>query len=118
MRRLGCGVALVLWFGVLLLPCFCFVLAAQGEITVSLSDVPGNTFRIWLVNEANERGIGISKPILRTTGDANSVCVQTDVSFILWQGEGTPNHYCDCYTRPHEGTDWTSTSTTQGSCAA
>src|ERR1041385_5904869 len=86
LRRLGCGITLVIWFTLILSPCLCIVLATQGEITLQLSDVPGNSLRVWLVNEAHERGVGISRPTIHASSDDNAVCVQTEVSFIFWEG--------------------------------
>jgi hypothetical protein len=106
-RRVGCAFVLVIWFALVLSPCLCIILATQGEILVHLGDVPGNEIRIWLVDEAHERGIGIASPTVSTTAqDANAVCVQTNVTFILWEGEGSPTHYCECYTREQQSGDW------------
>lgn len=116
LRRLGCGFILVIWFTLILSPCLCIVLATQGEITLQLSDVPGNSIRVWLVNEAHERGLGISRPTIRSSGDDNSVCVQTEVSFIFWEGTGEPTQFCDCYARPQGGGDWTLTGTPSDTC--
>jgi hypothetical protein len=115
-RRLGCGVVLVIWFALILSPCLCIVLATQGEILVHFSDVPGNALRIWLVNEAHERGIGIARPSVRGTNDPNVVCVQTEVTFIFWQGEGKPTHYCECYTHSDQAGDWSPSTTESSDC--
>jgi hypothetical protein len=116
LRRLGCSVALVVWFIVLLAPCLCIVLATQGEIAIRLGDIPGQSFRLWLLNESRERGLGISRPSLVTSSDANQVCLQTDVSFVLWVGSAEATTFCECYTHSYNLSNWELTSNHQGSC--
>lgn len=111
--RMGCYAALVLWFTLILSPCLCLALAAQGQISVQLGDVPGQTLRIWLLNEARERGIGISRPLTQVNND--QTCIQTEVSFVLWMGEGKATHYCECYTR--QETEWILSSTSGDACS-
>ncbi len=53
LQRVGCGLGLLIWCVLLLMPCFFIVMAVQNEITITFSDVPGHAFRIWLVNEAD-----------------------------------------------------------------
>jgi hypothetical protein len=115
-RRLGCGAALVIWFALILSPCVCIILAVQGEILVHLSDVPGNSLRIWLVNEAHERGIGIARPTVHPMGNADTVCVQTAVSFVFWEGEGKPTSYCECYKHPAQSGEWELYTSSSGDC--
>ena len=116
LRRLGCGCALLIWFLVLLSPCFIIVLATQGQITISQGDLPGQEVRIWLVQEANERGVGISSTSSYDHSNGE-ICVQTVVTYVLWQGLGEPATYCDCYERVGEDSDWSLVSTTPGACA-
>src|SRR5687768_10742622 len=94
LRRLGCTIAVILWFIVLLTPCLCIVLASQGEIAIRLGDVPGQSFRLWLLSESHQRGLGISRPAIYTTEGENQVCLQIDVSFILWAGGAEATTYC------------------------
>jgi len=89
----------VLWFGILILgPCAIVTLMSGNEIRLVHSDVPDdNTLRVWLIQQAHERGLGIStgysvKPA------ADTVCTITDTRFVLWLGEGTSSHSCACYT--------------------
>ncbi len=104
-RRIGCGILLVAWFLFLLTPCLLIVLATQQEIVLTHSDVPNDNLRIWLVQEAGQRGIGFSNS-RRVDAPSNAVCTLTDVRFVLWEGKGEPNHYCSCYTR--QNNEWTS----------
>jgi hypothetical protein len=113
LRRLGCGIGLVIWALFLLFPCLAIALISQGEIAVQLGNVPGQSFRIWLIQDATERGIGLVRPSVHTDAKTN-VCLQTDTSFLLWMGKGEPASYCECYT--HDGDNWKSVSSAQGSC--
>lgn len=117
LRRLGCGILLVLWFLVLLTPCGLFMLASRGELTLDLGSAPGQSARIWLVMEPDERGIGLSLPTVHSGADADSMCVQTDVRYFLWQGEAEPLSYCDCYRRDDARADWIYLETLQGMCS-
>jgi hypothetical protein len=110
--RLGCALGLIIWLAILTLPCMFFILSVQQEISVSLGSAPGQTLRAWVVME-EDRGIGVSVPTVYNTGD-NNLCVQTDVRYFLWAGEGEDSVYCECYTRSAD--TWTSTTTTQGTC--
>ncbi|MCB9451705.1 MAG: hypothetical protein H6672_09710 [Anaerolineaceae bacterium] len=116
LRRVGCLVAIVLWFLVLLAPCGLFYLATQGEIALTLSQSPPQTLRVWLVMEAGQRGIGFSHPSIVANVANQTVCVQTDVTFLLWEGQADDlaSTYCDCYA---QGSGlWTLTNTGTGLC--
>ena len=115
-RRLGCTIAVILWFIVLLTPCLCIVLASQGEIAVRLGDVPGQSFRLWLLSESRQRGLGVSRPSTFAGIDQNEVCIQTDVSFILWEGSEEATSYCECYTRLDNNGGWEVFSSEQTAC--
>lgn len=117
LRRLGCGILLVLWFLVLLTPCALFMLASRGEMTLDLGSAPGQTARVWLVMEEDERGLGLSLPSVHTDDDPNALCVQTDVRYFLWQGEAEPVSYCDCYQRTSAESAWSYVETLQGACS-
>jgi hypothetical protein len=114
LRRLGCGIAVVIWFLILLTPCFCFALATQGEIAIRLGDAPEQSFRVWLLSEENERGLGISRPSVSERDEL--VCVQTDVNFVLWMGQSDSSTFCDCYNRATDATDWSLVSSQPGNC--
>jgi hypothetical protein len=113
LRRIGCGIGLIIWVVLLLLPCLAIALISQGEINVQLGDVPGQNLRVWLIQDATQRGIGISRPSIHNDANAN-VCLQTDTNFLLWMGNGPSSSYCQCYT--HEGDNWKSVSSAQGTC--
>jgi hypothetical protein len=113
-RRVGCGILLVLWFTFVLSPCIIVSLAQQGEITIQQGELPGQQFRVWLVMEIDQRGLGISTTAPYEVNGAQ--CVQTDVQFALWQGEGTPISYCECYTRSDATSTWSLINSQQGIC--
>jgi hypothetical protein len=115
LRRAGCIVALVIWFALLLLPCFLIVLAVQQEIIITTGSVPGQQTRLWLISEAEERGLAISTASIRQS-DENAVCVETDVHFMLWAGKADPTSYCDCYQRANASVPWSQASTASGAC--
>lgn len=114
-RRLGCIIALVIWFAVLLLPCLLIVMATQQEVVISTGSAPGQNIRLWLISEIDERGFALSSASVRRQDEA-SVCVQTDVRFLLWAGSADPVSYCECYQRDSAG-DLTFTEATEGVCA-
>lgn len=113
LRRPGCVAALILWFIALLTPCFLIMLAVRGEITITTGSAPDQQLRIWLIQEADERGIGISSAGVQQDGEA--VCVQTNVNFVLWRGKAQPTQYCECYIQT--GDDYEMTQMTQTACS-
>ena len=115
LRRAGCIMALVIWFVVLLLPCFLIVLAVQQEIVITTGSAPGQQTRLWLISEADQRGLALSTASVHQS-DPNALCVQTNVRFLLWTGHSDPSVYCDCYQRAGENIPWSSTKTTTGEC--
>lgn len=112
-RRIGCWFGIVIWLVLLLLPCIAILLISQGEISIQTGDLPGQSFRVWLIQDSKERGLGIANPSVSTRAD-EVTCLQTTTSFLLWMGKGEPSSYCECYTRT--GDSWRQASTTQGSC--
>lgn len=115
LRRVGCITALIVWFLILLLPCFLVVLAVQQEITISTGSAPGQQLRLWLISEPDQRGIALSTASVRET-DPNAICVQTNIQFLLWSGSAEPLVYCDCFERESDSAAWSATSTTSGEC--
>ncbi|MFW5708772.1 MAG: hypothetical protein ACOCX5_00995 [Chloroflexota bacterium] len=119
-KRPGCLVGIVIWFLVMLLPFALFVLAIEGDITLSYGgDVPDKhahpLLQVRLVMEPDYRGLSITTASLHREGEAN-LCIQNNIRFILWQGEGDPVTYCQCYARASVDDEWTSTDTSQGAC--
>ena len=98
LRRAGCTVLVVLWFLILLVPCFCLALATQGEITIPQGSAPGQVIRVWLINEADERGLGVSSTSVQQI-DADHLCVESSTRYLLWAGIADPSVSCECYAR-------------------
>lgn len=117
-RRAGCTALLVLWFALLLVPCLCAVIAINQEVVLPVGGAPGQHIRVWLIMEAEQRGLGISTP--RVSGDegAGAICVETYNRFVLWQGREPDVVYCECYERGANGQGWALTSTSAQACAA
>jgi len=97
LRRLGCFLALLIWFVLLLLPCFAIFLISQGEVNIQTGDLPGQTLRVWIIEGVRERGIGISSPQVLDAGVQNRSCLITSTHFLLWMGESEPTQVCECY---------------------
>jgi hypothetical protein len=110
---LGCGVAL--WFAFLMLPCFFLIMLTQGQIVVRTGELPEQSIRIWLVNEARQRGFGIAVPSTHA-GEGGQRCLQTDVRFVSWLGSAEPATYCECYDRESEAEEWSLLSTNPAAC--
>jgi hypothetical protein len=115
LRRWGCIVVTIIWFIILLTPCFCFAFASRGEISIRLGDIPGQSFRVWLVSESQQRGVGISRPSVVASSAAGQMCLQTDVSFVLWAGSEDATTYCECFAQSANST-WDVVRNSQGSC--
>ncbi len=101
LRRIGCALGIGVWFALLLTPCMFILLLSQQQIEIRLGDMPGQTARVWLINEARERGLGIAWPTIRTEGAVS--CIQTTVSYAMWMGNGEATSFCECYTRQESG---------------
>ena len=88
--------------------CFGFGgLISRGEIRLPGAG-PARS-RVWLVREAENQGLAVSRgSLLSGSEDGSQVCVETRVSFLLWRSDGTaiPSRYCECYER--EGEEWKS----------
>lgn len=119
-RRVGCIIALVLWFSFLLLPLGLFILAVEGDITIARGDdIPEPSehprFQLKLIMEPDYRGISLVNTSLHRDGD-QALCIQTNVRYVLWEGDGDPAVYCDCYVRARIDDDWTFVSTAVAAC--
>ncbi len=116
-RRLGCFAMIGVWLVVMMIPFMLILLAVQGEIRLGHSgDVPDKhehpLLQINLVMEIDFRGLNITHSSVNRDGD--DLCIQTNVRYLLWEGEGDPATFCDCYTR--QGDDWQFAQTTMQAC--
>ena len=114
LKRLGCIGCLIIWFLILLLPCGLIALAVRGEIVISQGEAPEQDLRIWLIMEIGERGIGVSTTSPFPGANNEEICIQTDVSYYLWEGQADPVSYCQCY----QADNWEPTRFAQGICAS
>ncbi len=114
LRRAGCLILFICWFTFILSPCILLTLARDGEISIAQGELPGQQIRIWLVMEIDQRGVGISTTSQHESNGAQ--CVQTDVRFVFWQGEGEAVSYCECYSHPDTASTWSQVSSSQGIC--
>ena len=115
LRRFGCGVLLIAWFALLMLPCVAIVLVTQGEIVLAHSDIPNDDFRIWLIQQPHERGVALSNS-RRVSGTDGSICTIIDGSFLMWEGQqAASSHYCSCYNKQQDGS-WSSTAEGDQAC--
>ena len=114
-RRAGCIIAAILWFFILLLPCFLIVLAVNQEIAITTGSAPGQQLRLWLISEAEQRGLAVSNASVHQSAE-NAICVKTTVNYYLWAGSEEPSVYCDCYERATADASWSYTTSTEGTC--
>lgn len=114
-RRMGCTIAVILWFLLLLTPCFCIALATQGDIVIPQGSAPGQEIRIWLIMEADQRGLAVSSATVQQPA-ANVLCVESSARFILWTGSTDPLTSCVCYTRDGEEQPWSTVSVDNRAC--
>lgn len=98
LRRLGCGILLTLWFMLMLWPCVMIQVLVEGEFVVNLSDRPGHEARIFTTQNEDQRGFGFSFASINSENDER-LCIQTNVRYLMWQGENEPVDYCRCYDR-------------------
>jgi hypothetical protein len=87
--------------------------ASRGEVSINTGSAPEQRIRLWMIQEARERGVGVSNGSITFQNDT-MVCVQTNVNFLLWQGEAEPIQYCECYTQADSG--WQTSSVNENAC--
>lgn len=122
-RQLGCAIALLIWFTLLLTPFALFYLAAQGEIRFNHRDIPqpqAHPFLlVSLVSESADRGLRVeSSRIADARSSEAMICVDTTVRFLLWEYSGGNQDvsYCDCYRRAKTEANWELVGTSSGLC--
>lgn len=112
-------VGALLWFAFLLTPCALFTLASEGEITIGHpGDMPAAEeyplLQVGLIMERESRGLRFTRSAL--SAGPGERCVQTHVSYLMWEGSGEAVSYCDCYERDANDTRWLLTGSTSGMC--
>ena len=108
LKRLGCALALVCWFTLLLLPCALFALARDGQIVFSRSGLPGDILlRVQLLTDADYTGLSFTTSSVSRSEDGVRACVHSTVRYLFWRGESAGvARYCECYTRAGSSTPW------------
>lgn len=115
------GLALVIWFGILSLPCAMFMLATSGTIRLPHASAPQPEtqpfFEVNLLMSVEQRGLQFVRSVI-LAGDNQRQCVETHVSYLMWFTDGTNEDavFCDCFTRTSESARWQPLESTLGRC--
>ena len=120
LQRLGCAALIGVWLVIMLIPLVLIILAIDGEITLSHgSSMPDRhehpRLQIKLIKEPDYRGFQITNSTMKQVNEQN-LCVQTEVRYFLWQGDGDNAQFCDCYNRGDGGEVWQFAETISGLC--
>lgn len=118
-KRPGCILGLVIWLILILTPTFFIVVAVQGDITINhTGDIPDKgrypRFQVKLIMEPDYRGFSITNSSINR--DDESLCIEQNVNYVLWQGSGEAATFCQCYTRDIQEGEWVSAETITDSC--
>lgn len=106
----------VLWVVILLVPLSVMVLAIVGEYRFNLpGNAPHREMRVWMVMEKDERGIAYSRPFVAAR-EAERIDVQTNVRYLLWEGDEETVSYCQTYTRQTSTEPWALAGSSEGAC--
>lgn len=123
-RRLGCWLLVAIWFVILSTPCGLFYLAANGEIRLAHSEIldphAHPRLLISLISESADRGLRIERSTIASIDEDARLCVETAVTFLLWQSSGGNQNvqFCDCYLRVDADSIWQLSSTYSAPCRA
>lgn len=120
LARLSWLLFILVWVLILFMPFALLTLASRGQITISHSgDVPDKhehpLLQARLISEIDYRGLVITRSTIDRI-DTGNLCIQTHVSYLLWQGEGEAASFCDCYNREEGADAWSFVSSEIGSC--
>ena len=88
LKRFLTAIFLLVWLLLLLFPCMAFNLAMRTEINV------GSNVRVFLISEDLGEGIGVEWQRPFTSTDA--ACIETAVTYFMWEGEPENTNYCQC----------------------
>lgn len=121
-RTIGCVLGVFVWLVLMLIPAFFFILAFRGNITISRfwEDIPDHheypVFQINLITESDFRGLSFVNSDLQSEDDL-SLCAQTNVRYLLWEGQGENVKFCTCYRRDDGELEWEWEKTTTEACS-
>ena len=91
LRRLLYLLIVLIWLLIMLFPLLAFTLATTGEM--NWGQEGERQVRLFLLQEKDTEGVGLQ--VSRPQTD-NPSCVNTRVSYFLWQGTGQNSHHCAC----------------------
>lgn len=110
--KLGCGLLVVIWFAVLMLPCAMFWLATGNAFTLNHANVPEPQehplLQVQLIMDVDNRGLQISRSSIQQSSETN-LCVSSQVNYLLWASDGDDLNvaFCQCYDRETANDAWT-----------
>ncbi len=92
LRRIGYLLVILVWLVIMAFPITAFVLSTRGEI--NLGSNPRQHVRLFMVQEEDTNGVGMEWA--RPSG-RNRECTLTSINYFLWDGQGEPTSFCQCY---------------------
>lgn len=119
-QRRGCLFGLLAWLGLMAIPFCLLLLAFQQEITINhWGDVPSRfehpLAQVVLIMEPRNQGLRFTRSTVQRL-DENRVCMQTYISFWIWEGQAQDSiQYCKCYSRADKADEWDGGVVTTGS---
>lgn len=92
LRRFTYLLIIIVWLFFMSLPALAFFVSMNGQ--VQIGNDTRNHLRIFLLEDAEEEGVGIewTRPIR-----SNHSCSRTNITYLLWEGETEPIRYCQCF---------------------
>lgn len=113
-KRIMFVLGIVVWVLILSIPLILVSLSIVGEFSFQLpGDYPDNRLRVWMVMEPRERGFAYSLPLVIEQSE-DKLTVETNVRYMLWEGEGEHVIYCQRYNLVNEA--WSMSGQTEGEC--
>jgi hypothetical protein len=109
--RLGCAVALLIWFALLLLPCGMIYLAMGNTIAIPNDSIPEPEqhplYEVQLIMEVENRGLKLSSSSIASEAETR-LCIETTANYLLWQSDetATNSQFCQCYQRRDTASSW------------
>ncbi|MDQ7026070.1 MAG: hypothetical protein Q9P01_09725 [Anaerolineae bacterium] len=109
--KIGCGLLLVIWFSLLMLPFLMFWLASGRSVTIPHSNIPNANqyprFEMSLIMSQENRGLQLTTSDVQRNSSDN-LRVEVHVNYLLWVSEADDNAavYCDRFERNNSDADW------------
>lgn len=118
--RIGCFAGVFIWSLIMLIPGFFCAIAFQGELALWYGDsMPDSAehpvIQVKLISEIEASGFIITNSYI-TGGDDTATCVQSNITYLLWNGDGENAQYCQCYERESVEENWVYQQTILGTC--